>query len=227
MPTSIRILVLLLSVGGVMAGCGPSAPAAAPADATTPPVVAAKMPAATVIASPALPLASPRDAIKAAMDRFLALRSYHATMQFTGAPGGMAGRRDIDFVAPDRYRMQTPMGTEVIVGDTMYMQVHGRAMRVPMPAGSLSQWRDPVRLAEAEAGMTVDAQGQESVDGVAAAKFHVRHAPPHASDMTLWINGDGLPIRIRTENSLKHGRMTSTVDYSRFDDPTIQIAPPR
>jgi hypothetical protein len=213
-----------------LAACKPAAaPASDAAAAATPASTApAAAPSALAkIAGDLNPLASPKDAIKASMDRFLALHSYHASMEFSGGPGGAMGHNDIDFVAPDRYRMVMPMGTQFIIGDTMYMHVQGRTMKVPMPKGTLSQWRDPARLAEAEEGMTVQAQGSDTIDGVATSKYLVHHEKPQPTDVTMWINGDDLPVRIQVEMPVKGKTMTSRIDYSRFDDPTIKVNPPQ
>ncbi|HVR80923.1 MAG TPA: hypothetical protein VHF02_02360 [Luteimonas sp.] len=192
-----------------------------PASSTDAPSTMAK------VAASLNPLASPKDAIKASMEKFLAVRSYHATMEFEGGPGGAMGHHDIDFVAPDRYRMTMSMGTQVIIGDTMYMNIQGRTMKVPMPKGTLSQWRDPAKLAENEADMTVQAQGSDTVDGTRARKYLVHHSQPQPTDVTMWINDDNLPIRMQVDSVLQGKSVTSTIRYSRFDDPSITIDPPQ
>ena len=122
-----------------------AAATATPAGTDSP---AASAPSRIAAAAAALnPLASPKDEITASMEKFLALHSYHASMQVSGGPRG-AITNEVDFVAPDRYRMQMPMGTQFIVGDTMYMDMQGKVLKVPMPKGTLGQWRDPVKLAE-------------------------------------------------------------------------------
>jgi hypothetical protein len=227
-----RRLTCLLLVTCALAACKPAtAPASdAAAAASVAPASATQADAPAALAKLAgnlNPLASPKDAIKAAMDRFLAVRSYHATMDFEGGPGGAMGHHEIDFVAPDRYRMVTPMGTQFIVGDTMYIHVQGRTMKVPMPKGTLSQWRDPAKLSDAESDMTVQTQGSDTVGGVPATKYLVHHEQPHPGDVTMWINHDDLPIQIQIQNLVKGNSMTSTIHYSRFNDPALQVDPPQ
>ena len=123
-----------------LAACKPAAApandAATTASATPTSAAPAAAPSALAkIAGDLNPLASPKDALKASMDKFLAVRSYHATMEVVGGPIAM-GHNEIDFVAPDRFRMQSPRGTQIIIGDTMYGSVRGHAMKVPMPAGT-------------------------------------------------------------------------------------------
>ena len=205
-------------------------PAASPADAPRAADQAAPPPA--TVAAAALPLAAiaaPADAkgtVQASIARFLAVRSYHASMHAEG--GAHAMDSDIDFVAPDRYRMAVKgLGTQVVIGDTMYMSVQGRSMQVPMPPGTLTQWRDPARLEANAAGMTVEAQGADPVDGSAAQRYLVHHSDPHPTDLLYWIGADGLPLQIQVHGQAQGKPVTTTIRYSRFDDPAIQVAPPR
>lgn len=212
-----------------LAACKPAATTPA-ADAAATPASAPSPGGASKVARIAAalnPLADPKDAIKASMEKFLAAHSYHATMQVDGGAGDAMGKHEIDFVAPDRYRMQIAMGTQVIIGDTMYMSMQGRTMKVPMPKGTLSQWHDPAKLAENEADMTVQAQGSDTVDGVRAKKYVVHHTQPQPTDVTMWIGNDDLPIRMQVASVMQGRNVSSTIRYSRFDDPTIRIDPPK
>jgi hypothetical protein len=157
----------------------------------------------------------------------MGLRSYHATMQMDGGPRG-AMRNEVDFVAPDRFRMTMPgLGTQTIIGDTMYMSVDGRNMKVPLPAGTLTQWRDPARLDENAATMTVEAQGRDLIDGKPVRKYLVHNTRPQPSDATMWIGDDDLPLQIRVSGSAQGRTTTTTIRYSRLDDPSLRIDPPQ
>ena len=223
-----RVTCLLIATCA-LAACKPAATPASATDATAPSSQAQAAAPSTLekIAGDLEPLASPKDAVKASMDKFLAVHSYHASMAFSGGPGGATAHHDIDFVAPDRYRMVMPMGTQFVIGDTMYMHVQGRTMQVPMPKGTLRQWRDPARLAESEKGMTVQAQGSDTLDGTATRKYLVHHEKPEPVDVTMWINGDDLPVQIQVNSLAKGKAVTSTIRYSRYDDPTIKVDPPQ
>lgn len=239
MSSRTRSCLFSLIATCAIAACKPAANPATNASAASPapPASSTAEPAAAAstdkpstlarIAGDLNPLSDPTQAIKASMDRFVALRSYHATMDFEGGPGGTMGRHEIDFVAPDRFRLQMPMGTQVIIGDTMYMQMQGRTMKMPMPKGTLTQWRDPAKLQQSEAGMTVQDQGRDTIDGVPARKYLVHHAQPKPTDVTMWINGDGLPLQIQVASPYKGKTMTSTMHYSRFNDPTIRVDAPQ
>ncbi|HVI58612.1 MAG TPA: hypothetical protein VM619_07010 [Luteimonas sp.] len=202
----------------------PTQPRAEAAAATGEPAATTPAPAATA-ATDLLP--GPKDVLHASMRKFMAATRYHASMRVEGGPRGTMAT-EIDFVAPDRYRMTMPgVGTQTVIGDTMYMEVGGRVVRAPLPAGTLTQWRDPARLAENEAGMTVQAGGRDNIDGERARKYLVHGGKPGAPDTAVWIDGDGLPMQVRV-NDRSQGRDTvATIRYTRFDDPSIRIEAPR
>ena len=212
-----------LALLAILAACKPAAApeaAANPAPGAGAPAPAAVNPVAAV-ARAVLPDA--KGQVVDAMRKFAGVRSYHASMHLSGGPRGPM-TNELDFVAPDRFRMELAgMGTQVIVGDTMYMSAGGRTMKVPMPAGTLTQWRDPARLGEAEANMTVDDQGSDSVDGQSATKYVVHVTRPKETTTTLWIGDAGLPLQLLAHNAMGD----ATIKYSRFDDPSIAIEAPQ
>lgn len=221
-PLAPALLAGLIPVA--LGACTPDAPQApARADEAAP----ARSPAAAVAAAALDPLADPRAEVEASMRKFIAAGSYHASMHVDGgADGSMTS--ELDFVAPDRYRLTMPrLGTQVIIGDTMYMAMQGRAMKVPLPEGTLGQWRDPARLEENRAETSVRALGREAVDGRPARKYAVHHARPEPVDVTMWIGDDDLPLQIRVAGTSQGHGATTTIRYSRFDDPTIRITPPQ
>jgi len=220
-----RPALLALALLPILAACKPAAApdAAASADAATTPAQASATDKLAAAADAMNPATSPREAVVAAMRKFMDVRSYHATMEFDGGPRGPMTNQ-LDFVAPDRYRMEIAgMGAQYVIGDTMYMQMHGRSMQVPMPQGTVTRWRDPGSLSEAEANMTVDDQGSDSVDGQAATKYVVHVSQPKETTTTLWIGDAGLPLQILAHNAMGD----ATIKYSRINDPAIVVEPPK
>ncbi|RZA27741.1 MAG: hypothetical protein EOP92_41120 [Lysobacteraceae bacterium] len=200
--------------------CKPTPSDAPPAQASAPTPAKALEKAAAGLN----PLASAEDRIKASMDKFLAVRSYHARIEMEGQPGmGM----EMDYVAPDRFRIQMPAGTQVIIGDTMHMQVQGRSMKMPMATGTLTQWRDPLKIRENQVGMSVESLGSDTVDGAAASKFLVRHSQPQPSEFTYWIGRDDLPLQLQSKGQASGKDYAMTIRYSRFNDPGIRIEVPQ
>ena len=82
-------------------------------------------PAALAKAAEAVnPLPSAKDQVDEVMDRFLAatqLPRHHDRDGSEGQTSNGTMTMEMDFVAPDRYRMKAPMGTQYVIGDTMYM----------------------------------------------------------------------------------------------------------
>lgn len=162
--------------------------------------------------------------IRAAMERMRTARSYHAVMQVAG---GKPMTNTIDFAAPDRFRMTLPMGTQVIVGDSMWMSMNGMHMKMPLPAGTLTRWRDPANLDKNMATTTVQALGADTVDGQPARRYRMTNSQPQPSESLLWIGADGYPLQIQVDGKAMGHATTTTIRYSRFNDPTIRIEPPR
>ena len=209
-----------------LAACKPAAAPDAASEAATAPA-----PAPATDATPSAPvLRNPlRDAkaeVAASMEKLAAVRSYHATMTAEGKRGTVVS--ELDFVAPDRYRIVMPrMGAQTIVGDTMYMTARGRTMKVPLPAGTLTQWRDPTGFEQARETMQVQAQGNEDIDGRSTRKFLMQQTTPRPGEVTLWLGADDLPVRVQVRGQEGGDTVSMTIDYSRFDDPAIAIEPPQ
>ena len=166
--------------------------------------------------------AAPAEVIEASMARFRGARSFVADMTLEAA---QTQRSRLEYVAPDRYRLQLPIGTQVIVGDTLYLQSAAGSQRVPLPAGLLTQWRDPLQLQPGER-LQVEDLGPEPVDGRAAHKYRVRHPDAARPPMLYWIDADGWPLRIEQAGRDERGDYRLILTYSRFDDPALRIDPP-
>lgn len=222
MRPAVRTAALACALASALAACqpGPSAPAPAAGE----PATTAGSPAAP---APAPPPADARAEVTAAMDRFRAVRSFHATMRMKGGAQGMV-IDEADFAAPDRYRITMPnVGTQTVIGDTMYMTMHGRTMKVPMPAGTLTQWRDPARMAGNEATMTVEALGADTVGTEPARKYLIRHAQPRPIEVLMWVGGNGLPLQLEVSSTMQGTKVETSIRYSRYDDPAIVVDAPQ
>lgn len=184
--------------------------------------------APTALAAAAARAISPLDAkdeIGRMMESFLSLKSYHVDMDTSTSKGSM--KMDVDFVAPDRYRMKTPMGTQYVIGDTMYMTMSGRTLKVPLPKGQMTNYRDPARFEENKASMTVRSLGREAVEGQVARKYLIVNTQPHPSESTLWVGTDGYPVKIEVTGEANGQVSRTSIHYSRFNDPAIRVDPPQ
>ena len=231
-PSSLPLLALAVLLG--LAACKPSTPAdatgASEGDLDTPAATDAPQASTAAQVKAAVdainPMTSPREAVIASMHKLMDARSYHVSMQMSGGPSAMM-TNELDFVAPDRFRVQMAgVGTQIIVGDTMYMSMQGRSMKMPMAKDTTKQWRDPDSFKQAEAGMTAEGMGSDPVDGISAQKYKVHQSVPTPSDYTLWIGPDGLPLQMRMNTDINGAAATMTMRYSRINDPTLSIDAP-
>lgn len=225
---SMSVLGLALLMG--LTACKPSAPVTTNAAAPPSMDAASKASASEHVAATVdaiNPLTSPREAVIASMHKLMDASSYHVSMKMTGGPNAMMGN-EVDFVAPDRFRMEMAgVGTQIIVGDTMYMSMQGRSMKVPMPKDTTAQWRNPGNFKEAEASMTAESMGSDSVAGISAQKYAVHQTVPKNADYTLWIDSDGLPLQMRMNMDSNGTPITMTMRYSRINDSTMSIDAPK
>jgi hypothetical protein len=220
-----RVVLLTLAIVAALAGCkradnGAQTPATA--EVTAP---AGNAPAALASAAEAINPLGAKDEISRMMDNFVAVNSYHVDMSTSSPKGEMA--MDMDFVAPDRYRMKMPIGTQYVIGDTMYMAMNGRTMKSALPKGQIANYRDPAQIAANKATMTVESLGSDTIDGQVAKKFLVRNTQPRPAESTIWVGADGYPLRIEVSGDDGGQATRTTIRYSRFNDPSIRIDPPQ
>ncbi|MDY1032523.1 hypothetical protein [Stenotrophomonas sp. CFBP8980] len=186
----------------------------------------ASVPLADAAHPAATPAADPASAVLEASRRFASLRSFHAEMTLHGAQAGQVNRSGMDFVAPDRYRLDTPAGVQTIIGDTFFLQAEGRMQQVPLPAGTLEQWRSPLPSEASLQDLRVDDRGPADIDGTATRVYRIDGPAGSGETLQYWIGGDGLPRQIQRDGFNKQQPYRITLRYSRLNDPTLQVPPP-
>lgn len=170
--------------------------------------------------------AAPKDDLHAAFVKFLAAKSFRATT--TDLKKGEPLSK-MEFVAPDRYRVDAGGSISLIVGDTMYVGMGGAMQPVPVPGVGriVAQYRNPDFLAEVEHGMVVTVVGDDVVDGEPAKVYAYTVTRPAKADAKTWISvKTGLPIQTESTGSFMGHTATTRVRYSGFDDPSIRIDAP-
>ncbi len=178
---------------------------------------------ACLVAACGIAQAGARDDVEASMQKFVAAKSWHATMQVEGK---RPMTNVLDFTAPDRYRIKlSGMGTQYIIGDSMIISMQGHTMKVPMPKGTLSNYRDPLQIHENAKSITAEALGKDTVDGKSTRKYRIHNQKEPDSDMLMWISNDNYPVQIKVNDKGKSAN-TVTFHYSRFNDPTIRVQAP-
>ncbi len=164
---------------------------------------------------------SPSDEVNAAIDKLLTARSFMATM--VTADGRQL--RQLEFVAPGRYRIRSSGTEQIIVGDLLYPGGDGPLQALPVPQDVLTQWRDPARLVEYAEDMAVTAVGEDTVAGQPARKYRVATARPQPGPITVWIGADGYPLQILAATDAVGPLLL--IRYARFNDPGFRIDVPK
>ncbi|MGE6333260.1 LolA family protein [Stenotrophomonas sp. NPDC077659] len=164
----------------------------------------------------------PAEAVRSASQRLAEVRSFHAELDVEGA--ALAVRSSMDFVAPDRFRLQTASGPQTIIGDTMFLQSAGATRQVPTPAGLLDQWRRPLTGDVPSVPMKAEDLGRQPLDGVDTRHYRLLGAA--GERLEYWVDAQGLPRQIVRIGS-NHGRPYQLrLRYSRLNDPSLRIDRP-
>lgn len=168
-----------------------------------------------------------KDAVIAAMDKFKGLRRYRMTM-IRGDGQTSPTTTTVDYLAPDRYRMETAgMPVQVVVGDTLYITDAGGTRASPAPADSIAQWRDPNGFLAAGSDFTAEKGPRRFVFAMPASEYKLHVTRPVASNMSLWIGPKGLPIKLESQGLVGGKLVTTMIRYSHFDSEEIKIDAPK
>lgn len=189
-----------------------------------------EVPASSVDPGPAsgeyAPGSDPKTDIEKLSDRFMAVGSFKATME---AKGQTPMRTELEFAAPDRYRMRMANSMDVIIiGRTTYMKIGDKWQKMELPVENAV---GEMRTAFTKEGMKwisdVKYAGDDTVDGKPAYVYTYHAKAPNnvgENDSKLWIaKSDGLPLKV--EATYKSGNLRSmTIEYD-YETP-VSIEPP-
>lgn len=165
--------------------------------------------------------ASPRDDVTRAVAKLADASSY--VIHIDAPQSGAAGQIEMQHVAPDRYRMMIPGApAQTIIGNQVYMEMGGRVMRVPLPAGTLDQMRDQAHIRETQDNARIEAAGSDVLDGTPANKYRIIHPDQPGTEVMLWVDSNGWPRQMQVDG----GEGSATMRYSRFNDPSLTIQAP-
>lgn len=178
---------------------------------------------------PGLAAAAPRDEVHAAYTRFLAAKSFRATVTDVNKGQQLS---QMSFVAPDRYHIQNGQGQmeQILIGDDAYTLIDGRRVKLPMPikvGRIVGQYRNQSTLDELARDLDVTALGDETIEGKVTKVYAYTVREPAKSDVKVWIGVDsGLPVQLESKGSFMGVKSTTRLRYYDFDDSAIRIERP-
>lgn len=160
-------------------------------------------------------------------DRFLSQKEFKAKMS---GFGDKDTRTDLEFQAPDRFRIKTGERLEtIVIGKDIYLSMDGSYQKIP---GGMGQSIPDLRKTFDKEGRKwfseVRFVGEEMTEGKPALVYAYHNKGPGGgvgeNDSKVWISKeDGLPIRI--EATYKSGPMKSMKIEYDFTTP-VSIEPP-
>lgn len=170
--------------------------------------------------------ADPAQAVLQANRRFATVRAFHAEMTLHGAQPGQVVRMKMDFVAPDRYRLDTPSDVQTIIGGTLFAHRDGRSEQLPLPPALLQQWRSPLPTDADLHGWTVEDRGPAALAGAATRVYRLYGPQGSGETLQYWVDAQGLPRQIQRDGFSSGQPFRIVLRYSRLDDPALKIAAP-
>lgn len=169
---------------------------------------------------------NPAADIEVMADKFLAEKTFRAKMRGTGDKDV---KTDLEFVAPDRFRLVTGPGLEtIVIGKDVYLSMNGSFQKLPGAMGnSIPDLRASFNKEGRKWFSDVRFVGEETVNGKPSLVYEYKNKGEGnrgENDSKIWIaKDDGLPQRI--ESRYKTGNLkTMVIDYEY--DPSIKIEVP-
>jgi outer membrane lipoprotein-sorting protein len=176
-----------------------------------------------------LAAAAPRDELHQAFSRFLAAKSFRASV--TDVKKGQQ-LSTLEFVAPDRYRIENGQGQmeQILIGGDAYTLIDGRRIKLPMPIQVdriVGQYRNPAALDQLAQGLEVTALGTETVDGITTQVYSYTQTEPARSEVKVWVDtATGLPLQLESSGRFLRLKSTTRIRYYDFDDASIRVQAP-
>ena len=170
--------------------------------------------------------ADARGDLHAAFLKNLSARTYRATM--TDLATGKQSAT-VEFQSPDRYRIQAAGGPVSVIADgKMNMEVNGKRMSVPLPAGMMDKFRSDSAWKKMEANTVISDAGLGLVGAEAAHKYHWVSSGKNASAGNAWVSvKSGHVIQVETAPNVGSKSSAVRVSYTDFDSPAIRIDSPK
>ena len=204
------------------AGCQPAPDDASKTSADASPAAAQTAPAAA--AAPAAP-STPAGAVKAALAKFLEVKSYRA--QMIDVPTGKT-TATLEYVAPDRFRVSMAGGPQqVFIGRTSYFTLNGKTTKTDLAANMPTPRESSEKALQTLDTAQVTSAGEDAIGGEPADVYLAVMAKPEGESKTWVSKRTGLPLQSETKVSAAGITMHNRLVYSDYDDASIKIDPPQ
>ena len=171
-------------------------------------------------------LADARGDLHAAFAKNTAATAYRSTITDL-ASGKLVAT--VDYQAPGRYRVQPTGGPASVIADgKMHINVNGQAMSMPLPAGTLEQYRSDAAWKKMEVDTAFSALGLSAVGAEPARKYHWVTTGKDAAAGDAWVSvKSGYVLQVETAGKPGSKAGAVRVRYSGFNDPAIRVVAPK
>lgn len=178
-----------------------------------------------VNSAPAATRENPAADIEVMADKFLAEKSFRAKMRGTGDKDVTT---DLEFVAPDRFRIKTGPGLEtIVIGKDVYVSMEGSFMKLPGAMGdAIPDLRSTFNKEGRKWFSDVRFIGEETVNAEPSFVYEYKNKGEGnlgENDSKIWVaKDDGLPLKI--ESRYKSGnRKTMVIEYEYDRNIKIEV----
>jgi hypothetical protein len=172
---------------------------------------------------PGLALADAKAELATAFDKLLDAPSFRASMSDAGSGEKYV---DMEFQAPDRYRIVNAQGgpTMVVVGDQAQMDIGGRMMTVPVPVNSIvSAYRNEEAMRKQRESMVVEALPDATLDGEAAKVYRYTTQHPKPATATAWVGANNTLLQLEVDGGAAGRGKVVRVRYRDIGSSAIRI----
>ena len=172
---------------------------------------------------PAMALADAKAELARAFDKLLDAPSFRASMSDAGSGEKYV---DMEFQAPDRYRIINAQGgpTMIVSGGQAQMDVGGRMMTVPVPVNAIvNAYRNEDAMRRQRESMVVDALPDATLDGEPAKVYRFTTQHPKPSTATAWVGAGDTLLQMEVDGGAAGRGKVVRVRYRDIGSPDIRI----
>jgi len=174
-------------------------------------------------ALPSITLADAKADLARAFDKLLDAPSFRASMSDAGSGEKYV---DMEFQAPDRYRLVNAQGgpTMIVSGGQAQMDVGGRMMTVPVPVNALvNAYRNEDAMRRQRESMVVEALPDATLDGQAAKVYRFTTQHPKPATATAWVGAGDTLLQMEVDGGAAGRGKVVRVRYRDIGSPDIRI----